>query len=116
MKRLIPTIVAVTITAAGFSSYAQEEKNVKLFCDQTSKITEALQNKFKERLAIVGRTDSMATTIWVNPENNTWTILASFEDGKSCVLATGKDLTPVPQPEQQQKAPKDLRSAKQLVS
>lgn len=95
MKNLIALGVATLTATSSLSSFAQEERNIKIICDQTSKITATLSKEYKEQPVVVGKGQNMVVSVWFSAEGNTWTIITSFENGKSCILADGTDLAPV---------------------
>ena len=65
-----------------------------MLCDDTKVIVQSLREKYKEMPVVTGKVDDEAgslLTIWMNPINNTWTILATSKD-YSCVIGVGQDL------------------------
>ena len=79
------------------NSYSQKlEETVKteLPCYNTQELFKSLREKFKELPLLTGKTDDNANStmsIWLNPVNNDWTIIATKKD-LSCVVGTGTDM------------------------
>jgi hypothetical protein len=75
------------------SVLAQDQREFNVTCDSTEKIMNALKEQFKEIPIAVGIShDSVnsITSIWLNPETSTFTIVQSYKE-ISCVLVTGQD-------------------------
>ncbi|MFO1174722.1 MAG: hypothetical protein U1E48_05880 [Paracoccaceae bacterium] len=68
-------------------------------CFQRADIVEALTKSYREQPAGFGLqgTDLMVE-LWYAPESGTFTILLSRPDGISCLLVSGGDWQPQPQP------------------
>lgn len=66
-----------------------------MYCDDTKIITEELRDKYSEIPVVIGKTDDVAgslMTLWTNPINESWTIIATKGD-YSCIIGTGEKLT-----------------------
>lgn len=73
---------------------AGEVVNRDMYCADTKVIVKELKEKYKEIPVITGLADDEAKslmTIWINPVDETWTIIATNKD-YSCVIGVGKDL------------------------
>ena len=66
-----------------------------MYCDDTKTITKELKDKYNEIPVIIGKTDDVAgslMTVWTNPVNESWTIVATKDDF-SCIVGSGVKLT-----------------------
>ena len=97
MKAIYLTISAVFIGLLASNTYSQEIKDTvktELPCYNTQELFKSLREKFKELPLLTGKTDDNANStmsIWLNPVNNDWTIIATKKD-LSCVVGTGTDM------------------------
>lgn len=77
-----------------FNSYAESFTTpMEAICDDTTIVTKRLSNSFNEVPIIRGLTSDVSgtmMTLWINPRENTWTILAT-KDKITCVIGYGKD-------------------------
>ena len=65
-----------------------------MFCADTKVIVKQLREKYKEIPVVSGKADDEAKsimTIWMNPVDETWTILATNKD-YSCIVGVGQEL------------------------
>ena len=65
-----------------------------MFCADTKLIVKDLREKYKEMPVITGKADDEAQslmTIWMNPVDETWTIVATNKD-YSCIIGVGQQL------------------------
>ena len=60
-------------------------------CGTRDVLVEKLSNEFKENQAAVGMLHDTAILEVFVSEQGSWTILATGTDGRSCVLAAGRD-------------------------
>lgn len=75
------------------SVIAEEHRRFNVTCDSTEVLITALKEQYKEIPVAVGISrDSVnsITSIWMNPETNSFTILQSHKD-MSCVIVIGSD-------------------------
>lgn len=85
MVRLFILVVAGIVFLPICASAAE-----KLACGERAKIVETLEAKHKEvELARGLVTSSQLVEIFVSPQKS-WTILVSFPNGSSCVMAVGE--------------------------
>ena len=83
------------------SCYAQEVTDTvetELPCYNTEEIFKSLKDKFKEFPFMTGRAGDFANSIvsvWMNPSDGTWTIIATKND-ITCVIGVGTDMKIVP--------------------
>ena len=90
MKKLILIFTALTLS----HGIAGEIISRDMYCDDTKVIVKELREKYKEVPVIMGKTDDEAQsvmTMWMNPINETWTIVASHKD-YSCIIGVGQQL------------------------
>lgn len=65
-----------------------------MYCDDTKTITQELRDKYKEIPVVAGKADDVAgslMSLWTNPLNDTWTIVATKDD-YSCIVGAGDKL------------------------
>jgi hypothetical protein len=70
---------------------SEEIVNFEAPCYNTKVLLDALKNNYKETPIVVGKANDIAgstMTLWVNPLNDSWTIVATKKD-LSCVIGTG---------------------------
>ena len=75
-------------------SNAGEVVTRDMFCADTKIIVKDLREKYKEIPVVVGKADDEAQsvmTIWMNPVEETWTIVATNKD-YSCIIGVGQEL------------------------
>ena len=87
------TILAATIAFSSFSANATE----KLPCGERAMIVKTLESKHKEVGQARGLvSDTRMIEIFVSPDKS-WTMLVSFPNGMSCIMASGQawDQSPV---------------------
>jgi len=83
------------------SCYAQEVTDTvetSLPCYNTEEIFKSLKDKFKEVPFMTGRAGDFVNSIvsiWMNPLDGTWTIIATKKD-ITCVIGVGTDMKIVP--------------------
>ena len=81
--------------------YSQEIKDTvetELPCYNTSEIFKSLKEKYKEVPFMTGRAGDFANSIvsvWMNPVDATWTIIATNKD-ITCIVGMGTDMKLVP--------------------
>lgn len=85
MARLFIMVVAGILFAPICASAAENRH-----CGERAKIVEIFKTKHKEVAQARGlATDTQLLEIFVSPQKS-WTILLSFPDGSSCIMATGE--------------------------
>lgn len=87
-------LIALLIGLTALSSLAGEMVSNEMFCDDTREITRALKTDYNEVPIIYGMADddvNSIMTIWVNPQDESWTIVAT-KDSISCVIGYGQKL------------------------
>ena len=83
------------------NSYSQEIKDsteIELSCYDSTELFKTLREKFKEMPFMVGKAGDAAkstVSIWLNPVDNNWTIVATKKD-LSCIVGLGDDMKLVP--------------------
>ena len=90
MKLLILSIALFAVT-----STAGELIQRDMYCDDTKTITKELRDKYNEIPVVIGKVDDVANslmTLWTNPSNESWTIVATNGD-YSCIVGSGVKLT-----------------------
>jgi hypothetical protein len=87
MKALLASCLTLNV-------YAGEVITRDMFCADTKLIVKDLREKYKEIPVITGKADDEAQslmTIWMNPVEETWTIVATNKD-YSCIIGVGQKL------------------------
>lgn len=75
-------------------SIAGEMIPMQILCEDSKIVIEELRDKYHEIPVIMGQTNDIAgtlMTLWTNPINNSWTIVATKDD-ISCIVGTGENL------------------------
>jgi hypothetical protein len=100
MKKIYLTMLIVC-TLLSNNSYSQEITDTvetELPCYNTTEIFKSLKEKHKEVPFMTGRAGDFANSIvsiWMNPVDATWTIIATKKD-ITCVIGMGTDMKIVP--------------------
>ena len=83
------------------NSYSQEIKDkieIDLPCYDSTELFKSLREKYKEMPFMVGKAADAAkstVSIWLNPVDNNWTIVATKKD-LSCIVGLGDEMILVP--------------------
>lgn len=85
-------LIALLFLFAGVAHSQQTPPQLQ--CGPALGLLAQLATKWKERPMFIGVSkDGKSTTrIYANPETLTWTVLALFQDGTACVLASGEGI------------------------
>lgn len=76
------------------TAFAGEVVQRDMFCADTKLIVKDLREKYNEIPVVTGKVDDEAQsimTIWMNPVEETWTIVATNKD-YSCIIGVGQKL------------------------
>jgi hypothetical protein len=76
------------------NAFAGEVVQRDMFCADTKLIVKDLREKYNEIPVVTGKVDDEAKslmTIWMNPVEETWTIVATNKD-YSCIIGVGQKL------------------------
>ena len=100
MKTIIILLMALSasLTCAEESVVSEEIVNIQLPCYNTKVLFDTLKKNYKESPILVGKADDVAKstmTLWVNPIDDNWTIVATKGD-LSCVVGTGTHFKVMP--------------------
>lgn len=82
------------VSCLTLNAFAGEVITRDMFCADTKIIVKDLKEKYKEIPVITGKADDEAQslmTIWMNPVEETWTIVATNKD-YSCIIGVGQKL------------------------
>ena len=85
---------ALLVSCLTLNAFAGEVITRDMFCADTKLIVKDLKEKYKEIPVITGKADDEAQslmTIWMNPVEETWTIVATNKD-YSCIIGVGQKL------------------------
>ena len=81
-----------------YSQELTESISVNLPCYNTKEIFKSIREKYKELPFMTGQASDEANSIvsiWLNPIDNNWTILATKKD-LTCVVGIGTDMKIIP--------------------
>ena len=91
-------IILLGIPIKSYSQELKESISVNLPCYNTKEIFKSLSEKYKELPFMTGQVGDEASSIvsiWLNPVDNNWTILATKKD-LTCVVGVGTDMKIIP--------------------
>jgi hypothetical protein len=81
-----------------YSQPIEESISIDLPCYNTTEIFKSIREKYKELPFMIGQASDEANSlvsIWLNPVDNNWTILATKKD-LTCVVGVGTDMKIIP--------------------
>lgn len=87
-------IVLLVLPNKSYSQKVEESITADMPCYNTTEIFKSLKEKYKEFPFMIGQTGDEANSvvsIWLDPINNNWTILATKKD-LTCVVGIGTDM------------------------
>ena len=85
---------ALFVCCLTLNAFAGEVVQRDMFCADTKIIVKDLREKYNEIPVVTGKVDDEAKslmTIWMNPVEETWTIVATNKD-YSCIIGVGQKL------------------------
>ena len=94
-------LLIITLLLLPIKSYSQqieESITADMPCYNTTEIFKSLREKYKELPFMTGQVADEASSIvsiWLNPVDNNWTILATKKD-LTCVVGMGTDMKIIP--------------------
>ena len=94
-------LLIITLLVLPIKSYSQqieESITADMPCYNTKEIFKSLREKYKELPFMTGQVADEASSIvsiWLNPVDNNWTILATKKD-LTCVVGMGTDMKIIP--------------------
>ena len=95
---LLLVIISLGLSTNSHSQPIEESISVDLPCYNTKEIFKSLREKYKEFPVMTGSVSDEANSVislWLNPVDNKWTILATKKD-LTCVVGVGIDMKIVP--------------------
>ena len=93
MKQLTTLLISLHFLPIYAQNTPDEVVTARLECYNTNIVFNELQKTYKEIPIILGKASDEAgstMTLWVNPKEKTWTIVAT-KDKLSCIVGTGTD-------------------------
>ena len=87
-------IISLVISTNSHSQPVEESISIDLPCYNTQEIFKSLREKYKEFPVMSGKASDEANSvvsIWMNPIDNNWTIVAT-KNNLSCVVGMGTDI------------------------
>jgi hypothetical protein len=91
-------IILLGLPIKSYSQELTESISVNLPCYNTTEIFKSIREKYKELPFMIGQASDEANSlvsIWLNPVDNNWTILATKKD-LTCVVGVGTDMKIIP--------------------
>ena len=97
MLRCVLVLVSVCVGQAALASPSV----VEIFCDDRKTLIEKLERNFgAERQGRGMRGPGTIIELWTIPSTGEWTLVQSYTDGRSCVVAMGEEWEPfLPDPD-----------------
>ena len=87
MSKIFASILLLTATSAQAASPIAE-----IICDDRDALTRRLQMSFgAERQSRGTRGPEALIEVWAVPSTGEWTLVQSYADGKSCIVAMGEN-------------------------
>jgi hypothetical protein len=86
------------LSTSSYSQEIEESISIDLPCYNTKEIFKSLREKYRELPLMTGSASDEANSVvslWLNPVDNNWTILATKKD-LTCVVGMGTDMKIVP--------------------
>ena len=84
--RFIPMALAFAMIAA--PAFAQQQPP-QAACAERNDLLTQLKDKYQEDPAAFGMTGNGAVVELMTSDNGSWTLMISFPNGRSCLMATG---------------------------
>ena len=87
-------IISLGLSTNSHSQPVEESISIDLPCYNTKEIFKSLREKYREFPVMSGKASDEANSvisIWMNPIDNNWTIVATKND-LSCVVGMGTDI------------------------
>ena len=91
-------IILLGLSTKSYSQEIEESISIDLPCYNTKEIFKSIREKYKELPFMTGQASDEANSIvsiWINPVDNNWTILATKKD-LTCVVGMGTDMKIIP--------------------
>ena len=91
-------IILLGLPIKAYSQKVEESITADMPCYNTTEIFKSLKEKYKEIPLMTGKAEDEANSvvsIWMNPIDNNWTILATKKD-LTCVVGMGTDMKIIP--------------------
>jgi hypothetical protein len=91
-------IICLGLSTKSYSQKLEESITIDLPCYNTKEIFKSIREKYKELPLMTGQVADEASSIvsiWLNPVDNNWTILATKKD-LTCVIGVGTDMKIIP--------------------
>jgi len=91
-------IISLGLSINSYSQEIEESISIDLPCYNTKEIFKSLREKYRELPLMTGSASDEANSVvslWLNPVDNNWTILATKKD-LTCVVGMGTDMKILP--------------------
>lgn len=91
---------ALSCSIAASSAYAQTTDGMRMPCHDAGEIAKQLSAKYKEAPVAFGlQSNGNLLQIYASNQKNTWTVVSTTPNGKSCIVAAGKRWQSIPDKE-----------------
>ena len=94
MKHYLLLVIALGMSNISYSQELKETIETELPCYNTTDLFKNLREKYKELPLLTGKVTDIAKStlsVWMNPTDKNWTIVATKED-ISCIVGIGTDI------------------------
>ena len=98
MKSIYLILLTLGISTISYAQKLEDTITADLPCYNTKELFKSLREQYKELPFMTGKAEDEANSvvsIWMNPADNNWTILATKKD-LTCVVGMGTDMKFVP--------------------
>lgn len=98
MKSIYLILLTLGISTISYAQKLEDTITADLPCYNTKELFKSLREQYKELPFMTGKAEDEANSvvsIWMNPTDNNWTILATKKD-LTCVVGMGTDMKFVP--------------------
>ena len=90
--RLVPIagLVLAMLATPALAQQQQQQQQQRPSCGDRNDLLTQLKDKFKEAPTGIGMTGQGSVVELMTSENGSWTLVLSFPNGRSCLMATGE--------------------------
>lgn len=89
LRRIVTVLALITIGIMGVF-FTPFDASAAPPCGERERVTKLLSEKYKENQASIGVTHNGGLIeVWVNQEDDTWSIIVTTPQGMACLVAAG---------------------------
>lgn len=93
MRYLISLLVLIALPASAASPISE------VVCAPRDELAQTLTNQFgAERAGVGTRGPEAIMEVWTDRRSGDWTLVMTYTDGKSCIVAMGENWENIPEP------------------